>query len=224
LFQGQDLDQIQTALDCMPPKDAVNALFSLICRDELMLRWRAITCMGAQIARLATEDMEEARIMMRRFLWSLNDESGGIGWGAPESMAEVMCNHTPLAEEYVHMLISYMREDGDELHQDGNYIEHPLLQRGLLWAVARLAGCKPELLLTRGAEKDVLPYLASADDEVRGLAALACGRLGVAEATDALQPLRHETATFSYYQGGELIQVSLGQLAQEALEALGEVS
>jgi hypothetical protein len=139
-------------------------------------------------------------------------------------MAEVMCNHTPLAEEYVHMLISYMREDGDELHQDGNYIEHPLLQRGLLWAVARLAGCKPELLLTRGAEKDVLPYLASADDEVRGLAALACGRLGVAEATDALQPLRHETATFSYYQGGELIQVSLGQLAQEALEALGEVS
>ena len=196
--------------------------FPLICRDALSLRWWAITCMGAQIARLAEENMEEARIMMRRFLWSLNDESGGIGWGAPESMAaEVMCNHAALAEEYVHMLISYMREDGDELHQDGNYIEHPLLQRGLLWAVARLAECKPELLLTRGADKDVLPYLDSSDAEVRGLAALACGRLGIAEAKDGLYRLCQETTTFPLYHAGTLTQVRLNELAQKALKTLG---
>nr|WP_320010422.1 DVU0298 family protein [uncultured Desulfobulbus sp.] len=221
LFQGQDLDQILTELDRMPAKDAVNALFSLICRDELSLRWRAITCMGAQVARLAEENIEEARIMMRRFLWSLNDESGGIGWGAPESMAEVMCNHPALAEEYVHMLISYMREDGDEPHQDGNYIEHPLLQRGLLWAVARLAEYKPELLLTRGADTDVLPYLESSDAEVRGLAALACGRLKIAEAKDGLHLLCQETTTIPLYHEGTLTQVSLNELAQEALEAIG---
>ena len=60
--------------------------------------------MGASLARLADADMEAARIVMRRLLWSLNDESGGIGWGAPESMAEAMCRHQGLALEYAHML------------------------------------------------------------------------------------------------------------------------
>ncbi|MGD9946966.1 MAG: DVU0298 family protein [Desulfobulbus sp.] len=220
LFKGQDLVQIQKALGAIPAKDAVNALFPLICREDPTLRWRAITCMGVHVARLADQDMEEARIMMRRFLWSLNDESGGIGWGAPESMAEAMCCHGPLAEEYVHMLISYMREDGEERHQDGNYIEHPLLQRGLLWGVARLSGCRPQLLLQKGADADILPYLGSPDSEVRGLATLACGRLSIKVAKAELTQLVADTSTFQLYSEGSFTQVSVGQLAQQALEAL----
>ena len=95
LFNSRDLAQIQSELAAIPAKDAINALFSLICREDPELRWRAITCMGTAMARLADQEMEEARIVMRRFLWSLNDESGGIGWGAPESMAETMCKHPP---------------------------------------------------------------------------------------------------------------------------------
>ncbi|MGE4559702.1 MAG: DVU0298 family protein, partial [Desulfobulbus sp.] len=143
LFNDRDLADILQELEAIAAKDAVNALFSLICREDPALRWRAISCMGRTVARLAGQEMEEARVVMRRFLWSLNDESGGIGWGAPESMAEVMCCQDGLAREYVHLLISYMREDGEEVCQDGNYIEHPLLQRGLLWGVARLSACRP---------------------------------------------------------------------------------
>ncbi len=40
---------------------------------------------------------------MRRFLWSLNDESGGIGRARPEAMAECMCRDVRLADEYAHM-------------------------------------------------------------------------------------------------------------------------
>jgi len=43
-----------------------------------------------------------------------------------------------LAEEYLHMLVSYMREDGPKAFQDGNFIELPMLQRGLLWGIGRL--------------------------------------------------------------------------------------
>ena len=132
--------------------------------------------MGETVARLADVDMEAARIVMRRFLWSLNDESGGIGWGAPESLAEIMCRHAGLAEEYVHMLISYMRDDGEEICQDGNYIEHPLLQRGLLWGMARLSGCRPELLLRRRRWLLTFRRISQSEDPVtRGLAALAAG-------------------------------------------------
>ena len=172
LLHGRDLVALFAELQQFPAKDVVNVLFSAICREDPLVRWRAISCMGEAVGRLAGEDMEEARIIMRRLLWSLNDESGGIGWGAPESMAEIMCCHAGLAEEYVHMLLSYLRKDGEEICQDGNFIEHPLLQRGLLWGVARLSQCRPQLLLEKGAAADIPPYLEAPEADTRGLAAL----------------------------------------------------
>ena len=56
--------------------------------------------MGALVFSLAEQDMESARVVMRRLMWNLNDESGGIGWGSPEAMGEIMARHSGLAEEY----------------------------------------------------------------------------------------------------------------------------
>ena len=224
LLQSQDLANIITALQAMAAKDAVNALFSLICREDLLLRWRAVTCMGLSVARLAQEEMEEARIVMRRFLWSLNDESGGIGWGAPESMAEAMSLHEILAQEYSHMLISYMREDGEELCQDGNYLEHPLLQRGLLWGVARLSRCRPHVLLERGAGPDILPYLDFEDAAIRGLACIAAGNLGLNAAAAVLSHLVSDTSQITLYTEGKFITTSVAELAKNALAKLNNLN
>ena len=101
-------------------------------------------CFGWLVPAIAEKELEAARIVMRRFLWSLNDESGGIGWGAPEAMAEIMCHSPVLRHEYLHMLISYMREDGENLFEDGNYLELPMLQRGLLWGIGRLCQEHPK--------------------------------------------------------------------------------
>jgi len=220
LLTSRDLAAVLSALRPFPAKDVVNVLFSAICREGPLLRWHAVSAMGETVARLAGEDMEAARIVMRRLLWSLNDESGGIGWGAPECMAEIMCCHAGLAAEYVHMLISYMREDGAEFCQDGNYIEHPLLQRGLLWGVARLSRCRSELLLARGAGADILPYLAAVDPETRGLAALATGTLRLAQAQPLLEQIRTERFPLQVYQEGMFLETTVGRLAQSALEAM----
>ena len=58
-------------------------------RDEL-IRWRAVSAMGIVTAALADARMDAARVIMRRMMWQLNDESGGIGWGIPEAMGEIM--------------------------------------------------------------------------------------------------------------------------------------
>ncbi|WP_310599475.1 DVU0298 family protein [Desulfobulbus sp.] len=220
LLQGRDLAAIMEAMRRYPAKEAVNALFALICRDEQQLRWHAVSCMGEAVARLAETDMEAARIVMRRFLWSLNDESGGIGWGAPEAMADAMCRHAGLAEEYVHMLISYMREDGPEICQDGNYIEHPLLQRGLFWGVARLSGCRPRLLLDKGAGEHIPPYLGAEDAIVRGLAAQAAGLLRLTASGAVLRTLAHDPAPLTLYRDGRFDATTVGALAQAALESM----
>ena len=208
----------------------MNALFPTLCRTEPLIRWRGISAMGASTARLAADDMEAARVVMRRFLWSLNDESGGIGWGAPESLAEAMRRHAGLAREYAHMLLSYIREDGAEIWQDGNFLEHPLLQRGVLWGLARLtepdddadaAGeNRTALLLHLGAGPELVPFLENPDAEIRGLACLAAGRLDIASAAATLQALQNDPAAFSLYQNGAFRKVTVGELARDALNAL----
>jgi hypothetical protein len=172
------------------------------------------------VARLADEDMEEARVVMRRLLWSLNDESGGIGWGAPEALAEIMVRHRGLAEEYLHMLVSYLRPDGAEPFQDGNYLEHEGLQRGLLWGIGRVAAVRPNMLQEKGVADDLLLYLSSADPGVRGLAALALGHLQAAEHRRLLERLRDDPAQVRYYDNDRLRTLSVGELADRAIEEI----
>lgn len=148
-------------------------------------------------------------------MWSLNEESGSSGWGAPEAMAEIMSAHEGLAEEYAHMLVSYMREDG-------NYIENPLLQRGLLQGVGRLSGARPALMKKQGADVHLLPFLQSSDRVVQGLAAWCAGILGVRQARSGIESLVDDRTEILLYMGHELHRVRVGELAREALERLGE--
>jgi hypothetical protein len=217
LLATENLKVILGQLNELPVKDVINSLFSVICRGDDLVHWNGVSCMGICVARLAEKDMEDARIVMRRMLWSLNDESGGIGWGVPEAMAEVMTCHEELAREYIHMLISYMREDGEELFQDGNFLEHESLQRGLLWGIGRLAEKRPEMLIERGVVGDILPYLGSPDSSVRGLAARSLGLLQAEKVVDQIKLLVNDTAPVRLYHGGRIRTETVGQLAEEAL-------
>lgn len=220
VLDQENLAQIQRDFSVLDAKELVNALIAAICRSEERLRWHAVTAMGWTVARLADEEMEAARIVMRRLLWSLNEESGGIGWGAPEAMAEIFCRHDGLAEEYVHMLLSYMRPDGDLPHQDGNFLEHETLQRGLLWAAGRLAQCRRSLALSKGMADDLPQYLASPDAAVRGLAARATGLLGCCADLARLRDLTTDNATLRLYEDGQLSTATVAELAAQAVERL----
>ena len=109
---------------------------------------------------------------MRRLMWMLNDESGGIGWGAPEAMAEAMACHPRLAEEYVRILLSYIREDG-------NFLEYEPLRRGALWGIGRLARVYPEMLIELDAARYIRPYPEPDDPLSRSLSARALRMPGI---------------------------------------------
>jgi hypothetical protein len=147
---------------------------------------------------------------MRRFMWSLNDESGGIGWGAPEAMGEIMAVNDRLAEEYGHMLVAYMREDGF-------YLELPQLQQGLMWGLSRFAMVKPDLLKAKNAPSYLLPYLDSPDSIVRGLAAWALGLLHARKAVASLGKLVNDPAQVKIYLNRTFVPETVGGLAHKAL-------
>lgn len=217
VLAGSDLEEIRRELGKYDEHGLVNPLFSALLRPEEMLRWHTVTLFGEVVSRLAEKDMEAARIVMRRFLWSLNDESGGIGWGSPEAMAEAMVHHNRLCAEYLHMLISYMLPDGALEHQDGNYLELPELQRGLLWGIGRLAEKRAALLREKEVVPSLLTYLSSPDPAVRGLAARALGLLQAFPAVEELKRLSGDRGQVRVYQEGVVVLTTVTALAAEAL-------
>ena len=219
LLAADDLTHARDELGKFDEQGLVNPLFSALYRSEEMLRWHTVTIFGEVLSRLADKDMEAGRIVMRRFLWSLNDESGGIGWGAPEAMAEAMFHHDGLCAEYLHMLISYMRQDGPLEHQDGNFLELPELQRGVLWGICRLAENHSALLLEKDVVPDLLAYLSSSQDAtVLGLATKALGALGRSNFTRELQPMLSDRRPVRFYHDGDISVLTVSEIAANALK------
>ena len=211
LLESNDREPALERLCRLPPRKVVNPLFSFLYHSDQEIRWAAVEAMGLVVARLADEDMESARVVMRRLMWNLNDESGGIGWGSPEALGAIMARHEGLAKEYAHILMSYTRKDG-------NYLEHEILQRGLLWGIGRLAEVRPRLL--RDAGHHLTSYLTSRDAGVRGLAARAAAILGIASVRPSLLELAEDHAPVVTYTQGKVGHLRVADLAKEALERL----
>ncbi len=200
-------DDVGSAVDgvcAMPARRVVNDLFSLLLDADELIRWRSATAMGAVIARLAGHQMESARVIMRRMMWMLNDESGGIGWGIPESMGETVAVSEPLAREYGHILVSY-------IDPAGNYLEHPVLQRGLLWGLGRYGHAQPHAAALW--EPLLLPFLDSADPYHRGLGAWTMGAVSLPHVPPQLASLTSDAARFRFYTGSRLEERSVAQMA-----------
>jgi len=212
LLPNEDLDYLLAEIRTFPVKRLITPLMSGLYQTDEKIKWHTVTLMGQVMHDLAGGDREEARVVMRRFLWNLNEESGGIGWGMPEALGEIMAETSWLAEEYSHMLVSYMREE--------NYLELPALQRGLMWGLGRLALVRPDLLLKNNADGYMELYLESQDKEILGLASRNFGILGIQDAAPYIGTFLNIDHPVRLYQDRCIISTTVGALAREALNRL----
>ena len=211
LVDSGDLVTAEEGLEDVPPRKVINSLFSFLQNTDPKVKWTAVTLMGVFVNKIADENIEDARVIMRRLMWNLNDESGGIGWGSPEAMGEILARHKKLAEEYSHILLSYAREDG-------NYLEHEVLQRGLLWGIGRLAQKRPHLIKDSG--QYIEPYLESTDAAKRGLAVWIVGMLGLEGVLSILEKLTEDETQIQLYIDQRFVDIQINDLA---LEAIGRI-
>ena len=211
LLTEQDITKGLEELCRLPARQAINPLFSFLFSLDDNVKWRTITAFGEVVARLAKSDLESARVIMRRLMWNLNDESGGIGWGSPEAMGEIMARSQRLAEEYTPILVSYIRPDG-------NFLEHEVLQRGVLWGLGRLAYARSDLVSYAAAF--LPPFFESQDPALRGLAVWAAGALPVDRNLPFIKLLAEDGARFKLCVGGEVIEQSIRRLVAEVLSKI----
>lgn len=197
LLSHKDFEKSLEKIRQLPARQVVNPLFSFFYNSDELVKWRAVAAMGAVVSNLADHDMESARVIMRRLIWNLNDESGGIGWGSPEAMGEIMARHGRLAGEYHKILISYIMPDG-------NYLEHEILQRGVLWGIGRLAHARPHLV--KNFADLLCPYMESPDPILRGLAAWAAKPICTKRTESFLSRLGDDNSKIKIFVNNSLVE------------------
>ncbi|MGQ9768591.1 MAG: DVU0298 family protein [Anaerolineae bacterium] len=185
---------------------ALSLLVALTYAAEPLLAWRAVEGFGFAVARLAERDPEFVRVHLRRLLWLLNDESGGIGWRAPELIGEVLRRQPKQFAEFMPILASLIDMEPEDAVR---------FRAGWLWAVGRVAEVIPEPM--QAAAPWAEPCLDDPDPQVRGLAIWCLEKLGHRNILAEQPHLLEDDSLVTLYCGGELYTCSVAALAQRAL-------
>jgi len=181
-------------------RGVVRALVSLLYDPEELVRWRAVSALG----RLAGAHPELAQPLVTRLYWSLNDESGGIGWMSAPALGEIGRRAPRLLSQCIRPLVRYLDE--------------PFLLPGALWAIGRLAPAYPAE--TREVVPEVALRCSSYDPAVRANAAHALGEIGDGRACRALEDLAQDERPVWLYEDGLLVTKQVREWAGEALARL----
>ena len=218
LLASADFEKGLESMD-IPPAKIISPLLCFLVASDEQTRWRAVRGVGITVSAIASTAPGAAREIMRRLIWSLNDESGGIGWGAPEAMGEIMAENESLAFEYHRILVSYIDEKGNPLEND-------LLERGVLWGIARLAQKRPRLL--RDWVDPIAAQLKSSDTVKRGLALKALLWLARSEnvpepgrLAPLLRPLQADPSEIRTFQESSFVRLKIGRMSRELLSLPG---
>lgn len=172
-----------------------------------LLRWRAVEALGLAAGRIADRDPEFVRGILRRLLWSLSDESGGIGWSAPEAIGEIVANRPNLFADYAPIVISLF-----------DNLEEEFFRPGIIWAIGRIAQVAPDRM--RDAYQPVVAFLNDTDPQLRGLACWCLGYLGIPLAAARLSQLTNDEGQLLMYIKGDLRTVTVGSLARRAVKTV----
>ena len=208
ILSGNDFKERISEIRRFPGRQVVNHLFSCLYNTDELIKWRAVTAMGDVVSSVADADIESARVVMRRLMWNLNDESGGIGWGSPEAMGEIIARNMRLGEEYSRILMSY-------INKDGNYLENEFLQQGVIWGIGRIAGVKPHLV--KDSFVFLIPSLESGDAMLRGLSAWAIGAINPVRAQSVLSHLKNDDSVIKIYSDGIISRVTIKNIVDKIL-------
>ncbi len=126
-FQNTEIEQwVSPLFACLPLEDSISQ--------------RAAKMLGYAVSQIALKEMEKARIIIRRMIWQMNEESGNIGWGIPLAFAQSLAQSKNLAKEYYKIPITYIWD----IDADSNYCDHAPLRIYCYQAVELLLDAYPE--------------------------------------------------------------------------------
>jgi len=143
--------------------------------------------------------------VVQRILWSAREESGGMGWSAPELLAEISIAAPRYFPDIPPIIVSLHSED-----------EEKVFLKGVLRAIGRMG--ESGITDVTGGNDVIRNSLGHDDPTVRGLAIWAASRAEI-DVQDTISAMTGDDGELSLYDGGELVLTTVGILARKALAA-----
>jgi len=133
LFHALERNDLDTIVSLVQKnKKALSQLIRFAYDKDTLVGWRAIKAIGRVSEALVKTDDEYLRVTIRKLLWSLTDESGGIGWSAPEILGEIVQADPDKFSDIIPLIAGVYE------------IEEKVFRPGVMYALARIAEKAPE--------------------------------------------------------------------------------
>jgi hypothetical protein len=129
-LDNNDFESVLTL--ALQNRKVLSVLIRLAYDKETLVGWRAIVAIGLVASIYVRSNYDFLRETVRKLLWSLSDESGGIGWSAPEILGEIVSADPKKMADVIPLLAGVY------------YIEEQVFRPGILYALKRIAESNPE--------------------------------------------------------------------------------
>ena len=113
-------------------RKVLSVLVRLAYDKTTLTGWRAIIAVGLISSVYIKSNYDFLRDTIRKLLWSLSDESGGIGWSAPEILGEIVSVDPKKLADIIPLIA--------EVYS----VEEKVFRPGILYAFKRIAETDPE--------------------------------------------------------------------------------
>lgn len=185
-------------------KGVIRHLISLAYDKGNVMGWRAIEAMGYVAGELSKQRIDIVRDTIRRLLWSMGEESGGIGWSAAEMIGEIVRSNPDQFTDIVPIVWSFHEEE--------------MFRAATVWAMGRIASVRPDLV--KFILKDIHGMLTDKNPAVRGYAAWVIGILREDGFLGEINKLTSDNSTVNFYQEGELISKTVAEIVKAAMNRI----
>lgn len=182
-------------------KGVIRQTISLAYDKEDPMTWRAIEAIGFIAGALSVERIDIIKDTIRRLLWSMSEESGGIGWSSAEMLGEIIKANPDEFTDIIPIVWSFKDEE--------------MFRPGTIWAMGRIALERTDL--AEFILKDLQLMTTDKNPTVRGYAALVVGIMGAGEFAEDIKNLADDNSSINFYQDGDLIKRTVGEIAEEAI-------
>lgn len=135
-------------------KKTLRLLMNKLYLKDGQLFWPRVEALGIAAAFEEKHKKDASVELVRRYFWSLNEESGGNAWNAAEAIGSIMA-YNP-------------KECGHFNWMYANLLDDENLQAGVLWGLLNLAINAPEIV--EPLWEKVRPFLEAENPDLRGLA------------------------------------------------------
>jgi hypothetical protein len=182
-------------------RGVLRVLISLAYDKEQMMSWRAIEAIGRIAGEIAKSDPSRIRNLVGRLLWTIREESGGIGWSAPEILGEIVRNCPDDFPDIARIIASFYEED--------------MLKAGVLNALVRISENRPDLV---GYASGLIAHsLQSGDPHIKAYAVILAGRLKSKEYISEISGLVEDGSLIKIYSEGDFKTRTIGEIAEETV-------